>query len=210
MPTGLAWPRYGRVADFCGHITKLHTAKKKKRINLMAVSNHHTLHVTFGDLIALLRIRFFWDMKRCRWMLRNFIRNVAKHSSNDTASHPRRSESSAVSMCICTSTSLCHCLRLISEGYVCVRLFIQLRQRISFSIFFWHPQLMLHLQTRPEEYHQFSSVQWRFLVESVFYRGLCVAYLFLFCNTTKKGQVAGACEYGNELSGSIKCGKFLD
>ena len=24
------------------------------------------------------------------------------------------------------------------------------------------------------------------------------------------GQVAGACEYGNELSGSIKCGEFLD
>ena len=26
----------------------------------------------------------------------------------------------------------------------------------------------------------------------------------------EKGQVAGACEYGNELSGSIKCGEFLD
>ena len=25
-----------------------------------------------------------------------------------------------------------------------------------------------------------------------------------------QGQVAGACEYGNELSGSIKCGEFLD
>ena len=24
------------------------------------------------------------------------------------------------------------------------------------------------------------------------------------------GQVAGACEYGNELWGSIKCGEFLD
>ena len=24
------------------------------------------------------------------------------------------------------------------------------------------------------------------------------------------GQLAGACEYGNELSGSIKCGEFLD
>ena len=24
------------------------------------------------------------------------------------------------------------------------------------------------------------------------------------------GQVADACEYGNELSGSIKCGEFLD
>ena len=24
------------------------------------------------------------------------------------------------------------------------------------------------------------------------------------------GQVAGACEYGDELSGSIKCGEFLD
>jgi hypothetical protein len=26
----------------------------------------------------------------------------------------------------------------------------------------------------------------------------------------KKGQVAGACEYSNELSSSIKCGGFLD
>ena len=25
-----------------------------------------------------------------------------------------------------------------------------------------------------------------------------------------QGQVAGACEYSNELSGSIKCGEFLD
>ena len=25
-----------------------------------------------------------------------------------------------------------------------------------------------------------------------------------------QGQVAGACEYGNELSGSTKCGEFLD
>ena len=24
------------------------------------------------------------------------------------------------------------------------------------------------------------------------------------------GQVAGTCEYGNELSGSIKCAEFLD
>jgi hypothetical protein len=24
------------------------------------------------------------------------------------------------------------------------------------------------------------------------------------------GQMAGACEYGNELSSSIKCGEFLD
>ena len=24
------------------------------------------------------------------------------------------------------------------------------------------------------------------------------------------GQMAGTCEYGNELSGSIKCGEFLD
>jgi len=26
----------------------------------------------------------------------------------------------------------------------------------------------------------------------------------------RKGQVAGTCEYGDELSGSIKCGEFLD
>jgi hypothetical protein len=25
-----------------------------------------------------------------------------------------------------------------------------------------------------------------------------------------EGQVAGTCEYSNELSGSIKCGEFLD
>ena len=25
-----------------------------------------------------------------------------------------------------------------------------------------------------------------------------------------QGQVAGTCEFGNEPSGSIKCGKFLD
>ena len=25
-----------------------------------------------------------------------------------------------------------------------------------------------------------------------------------------QGQVAGACKYGNELLGSIKCGEFLD
>ena len=25
-----------------------------------------------------------------------------------------------------------------------------------------------------------------------------------------RGQVAGACEYGNELRGSVKCGEFLD
>ena len=29
-------------------------------------------------------------------------------------------------------------------------------------------------------------------------------------NPTNKFQVAGACEYGNELSGSIKCGEFLE
>ena len=26
----------------------------------------------------------------------------------------------------------------------------------------------------------------------------------------RTGTVVGACEYGNELSGSIKCGEFLD
>ena len=25
-----------------------------------------------------------------------------------------------------------------------------------------------------------------------------------------KGQVAGACEYGNEILGCVKCGEFLD
>jgi hypothetical protein len=27
---------------------------------------------------------------------------------------------------------------------------------------------------------------------------------------SRQGQVAGTCECGNELSGSIKCGEFLD
>ncbi len=27
---------------------------------------------------------------------------------------------------------------------------------------------------------------------------------------SEQGQVAGACEYSNELWGSIKCGEFLD
>ena len=27
---------------------------------------------------------------------------------------------------------------------------------------------------------------------------------------SRQGQVAGTCEWGNESSGSIKCGKFLD
>ena len=27
---------------------------------------------------------------------------------------------------------------------------------------------------------------------------------------TRQEQVAGTCEYGNELSGSLKCGEFLD
>ena len=27
---------------------------------------------------------------------------------------------------------------------------------------------------------------------------------------SEQGQVAGTCECGNELSGSIKCGEFLD
>jgi hypothetical protein len=26
----------------------------------------------------------------------------------------------------------------------------------------------------------------------------------------QEGMMAGTCEYGNELSGSIKCGEFLD
>ena len=32
----------------------------------------------------------------------------------------------------------------------------------------------------------------------------------LLFSPTIKMQVAGACEYGNESSGSIKCGEFLD
>jgi hypothetical protein len=30
------------------------------------------------------------------------------------------------------------------------------------------------------------------------------------CIDLAEGQVAGCCECGNELSGSIKCGEFLD
>jgi hypothetical protein len=29
-------------------------------------------------------------------------------------------------------------------------------------------------------------------------------------SVSRKGQMAGACEFGNEPSGSIKCGEFLD
>jgi hypothetical protein len=32
----------------------------------------------------------------------------------------------------------------------------------------------------------------------------------LHCSGSGQGQVAGACECGNELSSSIKCGQFLD
>jgi hypothetical protein len=37
-------------------------------------------------------------------------------------------------------------------------------------------------------------------------KDLCCYEMF----TQRWGQVAGTCECGNELSGSIKCGKFLD
>ena len=30
------------------------------------------------------------------------------------------------------------------------------------------------------------------------------------CSEILMGEIAGACEYGNELPGSIKCGEFLD
>jgi hypothetical protein len=32
----------------------------------------------------------------------------------------------------------------------------------------------------------------------------------LDCAGSGLGQVAGSCEYGNETSGFIKCGEFLD
>ena len=32
----------------------------------------------------------------------------------------------------------------------------------------------------------------------------------LFPSCSERGQVVGTCECGNELSGSIKCGEFLD
>jgi hypothetical protein len=32
----------------------------------------------------------------------------------------------------------------------------------------------------------------------------------LVCSVAGQGKVAGACEYGHEPSGSIKCGAFLD
>jgi len=33
---------------------------------------------------------------------------------------------------------------------------------------------------------------------------------FLNANTNMEGQVTGTCECGNEPSGSIKCGEFID
>jgi hypothetical protein len=32
----------------------------------------------------------------------------------------------------------------------------------------------------------------------------------LDCSGLGQGQLAGACEYVNEFSGSVKCGEFLD
>ena len=37
----------------------------------------------------------------------------------------------------------------------------------------------------------------------------CVGY-GLHGASSRQGHVAGACEFGNEPSGSIKCGEFLD
>jgi hypothetical protein len=37
-----------------------------------------------------------------------------------------------------------------------------------------------------------------------------VLLLAIHSNMKVMIRVAGACEYGNELSGSIKCGEFLD
>jgi hypothetical protein len=42
-----------------------------------------------------------------------------------------------------------------------------------------------------------------------FFDSLCVLW-GLDGAGSGQGQVAGTCEYGNELLGSIKCGEFLD
>jgi hypothetical protein len=115
------WTGVANVRSSSGFLWSYHKTSycKMQRILLMAVSNHYTSHETFDDLtVFFLRIQVFWDMKRCCWMLRSFLRNVTKHSSSYMASHPRRHESSVVSKCIRTQTPLCHCLRLISESYV--------------------------------------------------------------------------------------------
>ena len=38
---------------------------------------------------------------------------------------------------------------------------------------------------------------------------VCLLLLFIY-DFSKEGEVAGSCECGNEPSGSIKCGEFLD
>ena len=39
---------------------------------------------------------------------------------------------------------------------------------------------------------------------------VCIYICILFGGAYIQGELAGACEYGNEPSGSIKCGDFLD
>jgi len=39
---------------------------------------------------------------------------------------------------------------------------------------------------------------------------ICLTYSYFTNVTYKPGQVADACECGNEPSGSMKCGEFLD
>ena len=112
------WTGVAKVRSSSGFLWSYHKISywKIQRILLMAVSHHYNLHETFDDLtVFFLKIQVFWDMKRCCSMLRSFLRNVTEHSSNYTASPPRRGESSAVSKCICTQTPFCHCLGETSE-----------------------------------------------------------------------------------------------
>ena len=44
----------------------------------------------------------------------------------------------------------------------------------------------------------------------IMHRGSNSVLLLAIHSNMKMIRVAGACEYGNELSGSIKCGEFLD
>jgi hypothetical protein len=55
---------------------------------------------------------------------------------------------------------------------------------------------------------QYLTVDRRIILKWIFNKGM--RRNGLDCPASRKGQVAGTCECGNEASGSIKCGEFLD
>jgi len=51
-------------------------------------------------------------------------------------------------------------------------------------------------------------VDWRIILKRFFSKW--EGGMNLDCSVSGYGQMAGACEYGNEPSGSIKCGEFIE